>query len=213
MKKVSLIIAALLLGFAMSAQNKKFVAGMKKALAQFDSVKKTEQYQGIANDFERIGNAEKKEWLPNYYAGMCYIMLAFDAAGDKIDTYCDKAEVFLRKADSLSPNNSEIYVLKSMLASARISVNPMQRGMQYGMESGNMIQKAVSLNPKNPRAHLQKGTSAFYTPEMYGGGKNVAKPDLQKAVDAFKEFKAESEIHPGWGHKPPENLLAECNKS
>jgi hypothetical protein len=212
MKKSILIIAALTITLISGAQNKKFISGMKKALTQFDSVKKNEQYQGIANDFERIANAEKKEWLPNYYAGMSYIMLAFEAAPDKIDGYCDKADQFLKVADSLSPNNSEIYVLKSMVASARISVNPMQRGMMYGMQSGNMIEKAIALNSKNPRAYLQKGTSAFYTPEMYGGGKKLAKPDIQKASDNFKTFQPESEIHPNWGKKRAEQLLGECDK-
>lgn len=212
MKKTILVTLLFIAGACMNAQSKRFMAGMKKSLSGFDSIKKTEQYQALANDFERIANAEKKEWLPNYYAGMCYIMLAFDSPVDKIDSYCDKADMFLKRADSLSPNNSEVFVLKAMAASARISVNPMQRGMQYGMESGNMIEKAISLNPKNPRAYLQKGTSAYYTPEMYGGGKKAAKPDLQKAVEHFITFKAESEIHPDWGRKRAEQLLAECEK-
>ncbi len=212
MKTTITILSALMLMFSANAQSKKFVGGMKKALVQMDSVKKTEQYQSVANDFERIGNAEKKEWLPNYYAGMCYILMAFEAPVDKIDTYCDKAEVFINKADSLSPNNSEIYVLKAMIASARISVNPMQRGMQYSIQSGTFLEKAMSLDPKNPRAHLQKGTSTYFTPEMYGGGKKAAKPYLEKAVATFKEFKPLTEIYPNWGFRRAEQLLEECGK-
>lgn len=211
MKKVITLIA-LLAVTAANAQNKKFISGMKKSLTALDSVKKNEQYQGVANEFERIANAEKKEWLPNYYAAFCYIMLAFDAPTDKIDSYCDKADAFLRKADSISPKNSEVFVLKAMVASARIGVNPMARGMQYGMESGSAIEKAISYDPKNPRAFLQKGTSAFFTPEMYGGGAKAAKPDLEKAVEYFKTFKPASEIHPGWGKARATELLRQCNE-
>jgi hypothetical protein len=212
MKKVTLLMTVFVLSLSLSAQGKKFVAGMKKNLAALDSVKKNEQYQAVANDFERIANAEKKEWLPNYYAGFCYIMLAFESPADKIDSYCDKADAFLRKADSLSPKNSEIFVLKSMAASARIGVNPMARGMQYGMESGIAIEKAISYDAKNPRAYLQKGTSAFYTPEMYGGGAKVAKPQFEKSVEAFKTFKPASEIHPNWGKARAEALLKQSEE-
>ncbi len=43
---------------------------MKKNLALFDSAKTTADYQTLANTFERIGDAEKTQWLPYYYAGL-----------------------------------------------------------------------------------------------------------------------------------------------
>ncbi|MBC7862712.1 MAG: hypothetical protein IAF38_07030 [Bacteroidia bacterium] len=210
MKKLITLIALLTLSLSVNAQNKKFIAGMKKSIACMDSVKKTEQFQSCANDFERIANAEKKEWLPNYYAGYCYVLLAFNAPTDKIDALCDKADQFLKKADSLNPNNSEIYVVRAMVASARISVNPMARGMQYGMESGTLLEKAIGFDPKNPRAYLQKGTSTFYTPEMYGGGAKLAKPSFEKAIELYKTFKPASEVHPNWGKAMTDDFLKKC---
>ena len=53
-----------------NAQSDKYEAAMKKTLALFDSAKSTAQFQSVANSFERIGDAEKTQWLPYYYAGL-----------------------------------------------------------------------------------------------------------------------------------------------
>jgi hypothetical protein len=194
------------------SQNKRFEDAMKINIALLDSAKKTEDFQKAANGFERITMAEKKEWLPPYYAAFCYVITAYSKQGDEIDTWCDKAEGFINKADSLSKKNSEVYVLKSMIASARISVNPMVRGQKFGMISGAFTEEALKLDPENPRAYLQKASGIFYTPEMFGGGAKKAKPVLETALEKFKTFKPKSTIHPAWGKPRAEELLKEASK-
>ena len=34
----------------------------------------------LANNFARIGNAEKSKWLPYYYTSYCYVAMAFLSA-------------------------------------------------------------------------------------------------------------------------------------
>jgi hypothetical protein len=70
MKKINLFALAILFMVSANAQSDKYVAAMKKNLAMFDSVKTTADYQALAAAFERIGDAEKTEWLPYYYAGL-----------------------------------------------------------------------------------------------------------------------------------------------
>src|ERR1043165_4226080 len=135
MKKILSMTVVLSITLAATAQNKKYMEAMEKNVAALDTTYKNEQLQPLANTFERIASAEKAEWLPNYYAAYCNVNLSYNVKGDMIDTYCDKAEKYLKVADSLNPNNSEIYTLKAQIASARISVNPMSRGQKYGMES------------------------------------------------------------------------------
>jgi hypothetical protein len=124
----------------------------------------------------------------------------------------DKADVFINRADSLSKNNAEIYVLKAMSSSSRIMVDPMSRGFMYGKESYDHSQTAITLDPSNPRPYANRGVGMFYTPEAFGGGTKKARPYLEKAVERYKTFKPESEIHPNWGQGMCEQLLKKCDE-
>jgi len=84
--------------------------------------------------------------------------------------------MFSRKADSLSKNNSEVMVLKSMIAAARINVNKMQRGQKFGLLASKYAAEAIKLNDANPRAHFVKAKAILNTPIAFGGGKKKRNP-------------------------------------
>jgi hypothetical protein len=211
MKKI--IITAALLGIynLSDAQNEKYIATMEKNIAILDTTRNAAILQNEANTFERISNAEKAEWLPGYYAAYCYVNMTYSPKAD-VDTWCDKAETFLRKADSISPNNSEIVTLKAQIASARISVSPMTRGQKYGTMAGELREKAKKLDPTNPRPVYLDGTAFFYTPAMFGGGKDKAKPSFEKALSMYDTFKPASTIAPHWGKGSAEYFLKQCDE-
>jgi len=212
MKKTIVLLAFLLAAGISQAQDKKFTAAMEKQLAAMDSSKTKEQFQASFNAFERIGNAEKNEWLPKYYMAFCSLMMGYMDDTRKTDDYCDKADQLLALADSLSPNNSEIYALRSMSASARIRVSPMTRGAKYGQESGVLLAKAKELDASNPRVYLLEGQGLFYTPPAFGGGKDKAQPVLEDAVKKYEAFRPASSIHPAWGLPRAKKMLEECRK-
>jgi len=195
-----------------TAQNKKYISAMEKNVAELDTTRDGAKLQNLANNFERIAGAEKMEWLPNYYAAYCYVNMTYSTKGDMIDTYCDKADIFIKRADSISPNNSEIYAIKAQIATARISVNPMSRGQKYGTEAAELREKAKQLDQSNPRPYYLEGTSLFYTPPMFGGGKDKAKPVLEKALSLYETFKPASSIAPHWGELAAKYFLSECDK-
>ena len=212
MKKITIIIALAGIYTMAGAQNQKYIAAMEKNIAVLDTTRDAKVLQNEANTFERIGSAEKAEWLPQYYAAYCYVNMTYSTKGNDIDTYCDKAEAFLNKADSLNPNNSEIYTLKAQVASARISVNPMSRGQKYGTMAAEIREKAKKLDPTNPRPFYLEGTGFFYTPPMFGGGKDKAKPSFEKAKELFAAFKPASSIAPHWGLGSTEYFLKKCEE-
>ena len=165
----------------------------------------------MANSFQRIADAEKNQWLPYYYAALCQVNYGFmEQNKEKIDGYADKATTLISKADSLSPNNSEISCVKSMIASCHMMVDPMQRWQEYGQESSSNMEAAMQQDPANPRPYYLKGQSLKYTPEQFGGGCTTAKPQLQIALEKFATFKPFSEISPNWGKERVEMLIKEC---
>ena len=92
MKKLIALIAIVSLTQIASAQNKKYIAIMEKNIAALDTSRANDQLQTLANTFDRIANAEKAEWLPNYYAAYCNVNMTYNLKGEAIDTYCDKAD-------------------------------------------------------------------------------------------------------------------------
>ncbi|HVB04302.1 MAG TPA: hypothetical protein VNE41_11350 [Chitinophagaceae bacterium] len=213
MKKIFYSLCICCCVISATAQSSRYIAAMEENVAPLDSVSSMDSLQILSNNFQRIAEAEKSAWLPYYYAGYCQALIAYmEMDMNKVDGYADQAAIFAAKADSLSPNNSEVLCLKSMVASARIKVDPMTRGMQYGMQSGQDLQKAETLDPANPRVYLLEGEGKFYTPAAYGGGKAAAKPLLQEAVDKYGSFKPKSDIDPRWGEAQATQLLAQCSQ-
>ena len=185
---------------------------MKKNLSVIDSsFKNPPDLLKLSNSFERIGAAEKTQWLPYYYAAFCQVNYGFIIQDkDKIDGFADRAAVLIAKADSLSPNNSEISCIKSMIASCHMMVNPQQRWQEYGPASSSNIEAAMQQDPANPRPYYLKAQGLVYTPEQFGGGCKTAKPVLETAMDKYGSFKPASDINPNWGKPQVENLLKGC---
>lgn len=209
--KTKMILVLLLLATTINAQNTKLENALLKNLKQMEEAKSSEDFQNIANGLERIAEAEKGEWLAQYYAGYINLITGMQQeANAKKDEYYDRALSYINKADELSPDNSEICVLKSWALGVKIGIDPMNRGQQLGMEAGMLTAKAIELNPENPRAHFMKGQSAMYTPEQYGGGKNIALRYLENAVAKYKTFKPSSPAMPFWGEKQANEALEKC---
>ncbi len=212
MKKLFLSTMVLFIAVIASAQSEKYIAAMKKNLTAIDSsFKNPADLITLSNNFERIGAAEKTQWLPYYYAAFCQVNYGFIIRDkDKIDGFADRAAVLIAKADSLSPNNSEISCIKSMIASCYMMVNPQQRWQEYGPASTSNTEAAMQQDPANPRPFYLKGQGLVYTPEQFGGGCKTAKPILETAMEKYSRFKPASDITPNWGKPQVENLLKSC---
>jgi len=199
MKKLVLFLSVAIGISVAHAQNAKFTGTMKKFISTVDTAKTGEDFQNAANNFERVANAEKTEWLPNYYAAFSLVMKAYTEKDTKnIDPLLDKADAFLSAAETLTKNNSEITALKAMSVSARISVDFM-RGMSLGPKSSQLAKLAQAQDSLNPRAYMQEAQMLYHTPEPFGGSKVKGKEMMKKALDLFATFKPQNELYPNWG--------------
>lgn len=218
MKKIILSITFLVCVVAVFAQSEKYKTAMKDKIAALDSSKDMNALKDLSAAFERIGDAEKTQWLPYYYSAISLInagnMLYVANPSNveelkKIDPLADKAEQMIDKADALNQNNSEIYAAKKMAATLRMMVDPMSRYMQYGSKAQQALETAKQLNPENPRVYLLQGEDKFYTPEQFGGSKTEAKKLFEEALKKFESFKPASDIDPNWGKNITEYFLSQ----
>lgn len=194
---------------AARAQSEKFVPAMKSALTTMREAKGNEELMAVAAKFDRIGQAEKNQWLPYYYAGIAKARLSMQKAGNP-ETLAEEAGAFAAKADSLQPNNSEVYCLKSMVATAKMLIDPMNRWMTFGKESSENLQRAKKADSTNPRPYVLEATAAKNTPEQFGGGCGKARPIAEKAAKLYATFVPASDIHPNWGKEMAEGLIGQC---
>jgi hypothetical protein len=200
---------------AASAQSEKFTAAMQSKLEAYQTANASEDFLDLSNAFERIAEAEKTQWLAYYYAAHAQVIYGFmlsqkDPSG--LDPIADKAEQLINKADVLEKNNSEISCVKSMIATLRMSVNPMQRWQQYGPVSAEAIANAKQQDPSNPRPYALEAQSLFYTPAQFGGGCATAKPVAEQGMKLLEAFKPKSALHPVWGKMQFDMVMGGCNK-
>lgn len=216
MKKILFLVLAVSISFGLHAQTSKYEKAMTSTIAQIDTAQSPETIKKMANKFERIGNAEKDQWLPFYYQSLCYMRLAVTEliAGNMPATapYVEKAQVILDKAKDLQEENSEIVTLQGWIYMGRIWEDPMTMGMQFGPLSTATLQKAMQLNPENPRPFSLMAQNLLYTPESFGGGPGVALPMFETAAEKFETFKPESNLHPNWGKEVNDYFITEAKK-
>ncbi|WP_207511876.1 hypothetical protein [Longitalea luteola] len=211
MTKMFFVLLSLAIASQGIAQSEKFTKAMTTTITQMDSAKTADDMLAASAAFERIGDAEKNQWLPYYYASLSQVIYAFmknDMSNN--DALAGKAAQLLDKADGLQPNNSEISCVKSMIATLRMLVNPQQRWQQYGATIQQELDNAKKQDPTNPRPYYLQGQNLRNTPEQFGGGCNSAKPLLEEAKKKYEAFKPASTIAPNWGRDQVEKTLASC---
>jgi len=190
-----------------TASQTKFENSMQQAYKLMQENKNDE----AANLFERIGNAEATNWLPYYNVALLKTRTTFGIKDNAIiEAQLKSATEFINKADAISPNNSEIYVLKGLINVAKIASNPMVYGASLSAETTQLYQKAIAFDTKNPRAH--SGLAEF---EM--GGARFFKQDLtpfckrlQASVALYDTFEPESNFHPIWGKERVLEVIKSC---
>ena len=186
---------------------------LSKTLMKMDSVQNLSQMMSVSAQFDMIASKWENEWSSNYYAAYAKVISSFIVQDSKKkDLFLDVADKYLEKVKTIDSQNDETWVLAALITNARISVDGQNRGMQYGGIFNQNLSKAEKINPDNPRIYYLRGTSLFYTPEMYGGGKARAKPLFEKAKDLFAKESKTSVLKPVWGEKQNLDYLKQCDE-
>ncbi|WP_159472509.1 hypothetical protein [Chryseobacterium sp. 18068] len=184
---------------------------MTEKIAKIETCKTAEDFQALANDFQRIAEKETTKWLPNYYAAFSYIqkgrVLMREGKMQDMDAVADQAQKFIDAAESVEKENSEIHLLQKMVYSLKMMVNPQERYMTFGMKAQEELNKAEKFNPNNPRVTLIKAEDIYFTPEQYGGSKIKGMELFKAALEKFNSFKPKASLEPNWGKEEAEYFI------
>jgi tetratricopeptide (TPR) repeat protein len=205
------IVTAILISIGLTcfAQQNNYEQTMQNALEKLNQATTLTDFTDAANIFERIAQTETNQWLPLYHAAHAFTIMGFTEQDVlKKDPYFDKAQQLLNQALAIAPEESELYTLLAFTYPGKIMVDPMIRGASMVGKMNEALDKAIRLNPENPRSYYLRAVMLLNTPESFGGGKAVAKPIFETAQQKFDQFEPQSPLWPNWGKELNEAELS-----
>lgn len=203
-----IVTFVLFLSTLVSAQSQ-YETGMQKAFKLWDEGKNTE----ASAMFERIASAEKDNWLPNYYVALINTIDAFQTKDkNQITGLLLKAQTALDTETAKRADNSELLVVQAMINTAWIVADPMTNGMKLSAKTVEIYNKAIALDPKNPRAVFGKAEFEIGGARYFGGDTKPMCEQINKSIELFATFKPETTFHPKWGLERAVEAQKECIK-
>ncbi|GAB2451616.1 hypothetical protein GCM10011375_37160 [Hymenobacter qilianensis] len=207
MKTFIFLLAFVAASFSATAQQTAAPAGytdmMAATIMELNSTGDPAQLRQLVSKFERAATAAPTDWLPAYYQAYGLLITAFQSKedGDTKDEYLDQAEAALAQARKLRGDESELLVLQGYIYQARLGISPMDRSGKYSRMVSEVLGQAKGINPANPRIYLVLGNNVYFTPKMFGGGPEAAKPLFEEAKARFAAFQPSSPLAPSWGER------------
>jgi hypothetical protein len=209
--KTIISIAVLTLAISFQSFSASYEEAMAANLQKISNAKTVAEFTALANQFERIANAEPGKWQPRYYVAYCYVWstAVSEMPAEEKHKLLDLAQSQLDLLRKTFKNESEIFALQAFAYQMRIT--DMSKGFKYSSLASEALEEAEKLNPNNPRVYYIRGNNILHTPKAFGGGKQKAKPLFEKASGLFESQKPANAIEPAWGSEHNKQMLAFCN--
>ena len=206
MIRIITVLVIYLVTQVLTAQTK-FEQGMEQAFALMNENKIEE----ASNLLERISSAEPENWLAPYHLALLKVRSSF-AITDKAkqEAQIAASSGFIDMADLLSPDNSEVYVVKGLINVAKIASNPMVNGATLSGPTVELYKKAIALDNTNPRAHsglveFEMGGARFFGQDLGPYCKR-----LQESIALYDAFIPAGKFYPKWGKEWTLQVIEGC---
>jgi tetratricopeptide (TPR) repeat protein len=212
MKKIITTLAlSIFLLNTLFANNEAYLNAMKANIHAMEIAKTKEDLQTVANTFERISKNATKEWLPLYYAAYTYInMSQMEETIEKKEPTLEKSRSFIDQLLLLVPNESEAVLMDGYYTMMKLSLNPAERGQTYAPKATGLFQKAVQLNPNNPRAYFFLAHMEYGTAKFFGSSTENACATFKKSVSLFEAEVKKDDLSPSWGKEGAQQMASTC---
>jgi tetratricopeptide (TPR) repeat protein len=167
------------------------------------------EFESAAEKFQQAIDDQPDDYLGHYWKGAAlfylasYYLHAYEKdknPGQGVATV-DEGLVVLTQAIEKNPAFSESHALRGVLRGMHIQLNPWSIFTQGpGVQSDR--DRALALNPDNPRVHYLTGISLWMAPEIFGGGATEALKHFLRAEELFaaESQREKSALDPVWGY-------------
>lgn len=212
--KAVLLSLVTLIGVWFKPVSTPYVEKMKSALEEMAACRTADDYKKVQNTFQRISKMEPKEWLPLYYMAQIQGLLVYIDATATIaqkDEYIDLAEKVVTEMEKINSEEAEIQVLKAWLLLSRMGLDPQTRGQQIYPSYLEVLNKAVTLSPENPRVKYMVLTKEMGEANFFAKSTTEVCRKLKTLHETWDAHSVVSEIHPQWGKQQVEDQMKVCN--
>ena len=209
MKKIIFTTALIITCFLFADAQSKYEIGMTKA---FDLIGERKIDESVAM-FERISQAEQDQWLPAFHGAHTLIWSSF-AVMEKSEreAMLEKAKLLVATAQERSADNAEIYSLEAMLYTSYMAFDPATYGMMYAGKVEGLHNKAIDLDPSNPRVISGKIRNAHGKASFFGQDTSSYCEEMKKIIPKFKAEKVKEPFAPSFGLREAEGFVQNCNE-
>lgn len=192
MKKVLLLIFSCcsLMSFGQTAYEK----GMQKAMQEWQGGNS----QGALAILERIADANPENWIPAYYQVFIAITQGFqDPQNEAVEQSVSNNRFVIEQW--LARGGEEWYVLQGMNETLDLMTDPMNKGMKQSGVIIKAYEKALELNPANPRALFSLASFYLNSSKFMKVDTTYCSNLLDKAIEQFDQQNSEVPFYPKWG--------------
>ena len=151
--KTIMMFTILTLAFITNGFSSNYEETMKVNIQKLNTEFTAPGLTNLANQFERIANAEPAKWHPRYYTAYCYVWATAVGKMPAEDKHklLDLAQAQMDVLQKTFKKESEIFALQAFLYQMRIT--DMGKGMKYSGLASEALDEAEKLNPNNPRIY------------------------------------------------------------
>ena len=192
----------------LSPEDQELLSGIQQkifnAFVQANIKKAASPLLQLRDSIDGIAQQNNTKLLTYWQAYLQYYLSIFHLTQEDKAASEDAIDSAVELLDDLKNKNSEDYALLTLVESFSIQFKGF-RAMFISNSVKKNGKKALSLEPKNIRAHFVMASSDFYTPEKYGGGKK-AEALLLKAIELPEQLNKNPYL-PSWGKQESYELL------
>ena len=181
----------------------------EKSMAEAMKSWKSGDIKDAISKFENIGKMDKDNWLPKYYQALLTASSSFS-----IQNVDDKSAI-IEQAKKLIPSdstklNAEWYVVNALIYTSELTLDPQNKAIYIIPIIMEQYQKALALEPENPRVWLSLSEFQINSKKYSGGDTKEECKQLEKALSLFEKEKHDTAFYPSWGKERTEQLISSC---
>lgn len=185
MKKNILFTGVLLLVFCGLAAQNTYRSQIYNAFIGGDINKWVVVLKNMEKD--KLNTSDKKLELVGYYYGYIGYLLGRKNYNEA-EKYIAKGDKLVDEVLKISPKNATAYSYKGSFIGFKIDLSKF-KALTLGKESVANVDKALSIDPLNTQALIDKANTLYHTPKIFGGDKAEAIKYFEKAIKVFENSK------------------------
>jgi len=172
----------------------------------------TEDARSLHNVMELLAPAEAADSLRSYYAGLANYRLALLAAKSDKGQAKDAANACVSRLDQALRERKDFADALALQSACLDEVATLSawKSPFAASRSGEQIEKARHLAPRNPRVLLLDAVSLYERPSSTAADKARAQSGFKRAAEAFEAERQETAHTPGWGAAEAYVYVARC---